>query len=56
MTKLFEGMMKLGFMTVVVYLTFKHWVGATNVAKTLIREPTRLFVSLAEPAVAAKKL
>lgn len=56
MTRLFEGIMKLGFGAVVTYLFLKHFVGATRLMKEGSISIARIFVSLAEPAVAAKRI
>jgi hypothetical protein len=44
------------FFSVAFYLVLKHWVAATNLIKTGLRESARFGVSLAEPGIAARKL
>lgn len=56
MNRLFEGVMKLGMGAVVTYLFLKHFVGATRLMKEGSISLARIFVSLAEPGIAARKI
>lgn len=55
-SRLFEGFLKLGMGAVVTYLFLKHFVGATRLMKEGSISLARIFVSLAEPAAAAKRI
>ncbi len=56
MTRLLEGFIKWSFLVVIVYLSFKHWVGGTNLIRTGLRELRDFYVGLAEPRIAARKI